>query len=226
MIASTYTTFQDNSAHGEDSFLVRDLGNQSFLDVVLDGVTGHGGEEASRSVAEALKTATINSLDDVVAVLEDMNAEFFQVGGGRFLLTTISAALYQSNRVYAINAGDSPMYHIRPGSHQQLGGRVGGLLRPGGTKVIGGEERLNLSRSEITVEPGDKLVLTTDGVSDNLHVNELVQIIREAASPEEASKQVKNLVNQHLEQGLAPELLGARYRHDDQTAIIRFFNPD
>jgi serine/threonine protein phosphatase PrpC len=69
-------------------------------------------------------------------------------------------------------------------------------------------------------------VLTTDGVSDNLHVNELVQIIREAASPEEASKQVKNLVNQHLEQGLAPELLGARYRHDDQTAIIRFFNPD
>jgi serine/threonine protein phosphatase PrpC len=83
-----------------------------------------------------------------------------------------------------------------------------------------------LSRSEITVEPGDKLVLTTDGVSDNLHVNELVQIIREAASPEEASKQVKNLVNQHLEQGLAPELLGARYRHDDQTAIIRFFNPD
>jgi serine/threonine protein phosphatase PrpC len=69
-------------------------------------------------------------------------------------------------------------------------------------------------------------VLTTDGVSDNLHVNELVQIIREAASPEEASKQVKNLVNHHLEQGLAPELLGARYRHDDQTAIIRFFNPD
>ena len=25
---------------------------------------------------------------------------------------------------------------------------------------------------------------------------------------------------------LAPELLGARYRHDDQTAIIRFYNPE
>jgi serine/threonine protein phosphatase PrpC len=118
------------------------------------------------------------------------------------------------------------MYHIRPGSHQQLGGRVGGLLRPGGTKVIGGEEKLTLNRSEITVEPGDKLVLATDGVSDNLHVNELLQIIRDATSPEGASKQLKSLIDEHLEQGLAPELLGARYRHDDQTAIIRFFNPE
>ena len=226
MIASTYATFQDNSSHGEDNFLVLDLGNHSFLDVVLDGVTGHGGEEASRSVAEALKAATINSLDDVIAVLEDMNTEFFQVGGGRFLLTTISAALYQNDRVYAVNAGDSPMYHIRPGSHQQLGGRIGGLLRPGGTKVIGGEEKLTLNRSEIAIEPGDKLVLATDGVSDNLHVNELLQIIRDATSPEGASKQLKSLIDEHLEQGLAPELLGARYRHDDQTAIIRFFNPE
>ena len=226
MIASIYSTLLDNTAHGEDAFLVRDLGNHSFLDVVLDGVTGHGGEEASRSVSEALNAATINSLEDVVAVLEDMNDEFFQVGGGRFLLTTVSAALYQNDRVYAVNAGDSPMYHIRSGSHQQLGGRVGGLLRPGGTKVIGGEEKLSLIRTEITIAPGDRLVLVTDGVSDNLHVAELVQIIRDAHSPEEASKQIKSAVELHLEQGLAPELLGARYRHDDQTAIVRFFSPE
>ena len=47
MIPSTYATFQDNSSHGEDSLLVKDLGGGSFLDVVLDGVTGHGGGEAS-----------------------------------------------------------------------------------------------------------------------------------------------------------------------------------
>lgn len=223
MIASTYATLQDNSTHGEDSFLVLDLGNNSFLDVVLDGVTGHGGEEASSSVAEALKASSIKSLADVVAVLEDMNEEFFQVGGGRFLLTTVSAALYQDDRVYAINAGDSPIYHIRGGSHQQLAGRVAGLLRPGGTKVIGGEEKLNLTRNEITIEPGDRLVVATDGISDNLHVSELVQLIRDAASPEAASKWVKAVVDEHLERGLAPELLGARYRHDDQTAIFRFF---
>lgn len=224
MIVSSYATFQDNSSHGEDSFLVKDLGGGSFLDVVLDGVTGHGGEEASRSVAEALNAAGIGSLEDVVTVLEEMNDQFFQVGGGRFLLTTVSAAMYQGDRILAINAGDSPIYHVRADSQQQLAGRVGGLLRPGGTKVIGGEEKLTLYRSELDAQPGDKLIVASDGVSDNLHVSELVDIIRGATTPEEASQQVKALIDLHLEQGLAPELLGARYRHDDQTAIFRFFS--
>ena len=224
MIASTYATFQDNSTHGEDSFLVKDLGDGSFLDVILDGVTGHGGEEASSSVANALNAATINSLEDVVKVLEDMNAEFFQVGGGRFLLTTVSAALYQGDRIYAISAGDSPMYHITPDSHEQMAGRVGGLLRPGGTKVVGGEEKLTLYRTDLEVEPGNKLVLASDGVSDNMHVSELVDIVRKVSTAEEAAQTVKGLIDLHLEQGLAPELLGARYRHDDQTAIFRFFS--
>lgn len=224
MIASTYATFQDNSSHGEDSFLVKDLGNGCFLDVVLDGVTGHGGEEASTSVAKALDAATINSLEDVVKVLEDMNAEFFQVGGGRFLLTTVSATMYQGDRIYAINAGDSPIYHVRADSHQQLAGRVGGLLRPGGTKVIGGDAKLTLYRTELDTEPGDRLIVASDGVSDNLHVSQLVDIIRKASSTEEAAQMVKALIDLHLEQGLAPELMGARYRHDDQTAIFRFFS--
>ncbi|MDA0734049.1 MAG: SpoIIE family protein phosphatase [Chloroflexi bacterium] len=224
MIASTYATFQDNSSHGEDSFLVKDLGNGCFLDVILDGVTGHGGEEASTSVAKALDAATINSLEDVVKVLEDMNAEFFQVGGGRFLLTTVSATMYQGDRIYAINAGDSPIYHVRADSHQQLAGRVGGLLRPGGTKVIGGDAKLTLYHTELDTEPGDRLIVASDGVSDNLHVSQLVDIIRKASSTEEAAQMVKALIDLHLEQGLAPELMGARYRHDDQTAIFRFFS--
>jgi protein phosphatase len=192
--------------------------------VVLDGVTGHGGEEASSSVANALIAATINTLEDVVKVLEEMNAEFYQVGGGRFLLTTVSAAMYQGDRIYAVNAGDSPIYYVRSDIHQQLAGRVGGLLRPGGTKVVGGEAHLALYRTELTVEPGDKLIVASDGVSDNLPVSELVQIIREASSPEEAARLIKGRIDLHLEQGLAPELLGARYRHDDQTAIFRFFS--
>jgi serine/threonine protein phosphatase PrpC len=110
MLASTVATLQDNSTHGEDSYLVRDLGNNAFLDVVLDGVTGHGGEEASRSVAEALESASISSIEDVIAILEDQNEEFFQVGGGRFLLTTVSAALFLGEKLYVISAGDSPAY--------------------------------------------------------------------------------------------------------------------
>ena len=43
MVASTFSTLHDNSAHGEDNLLTRDLGTGEFLDVVMDGVTGHGG---------------------------------------------------------------------------------------------------------------------------------------------------------------------------------------
>jgi serine/threonine protein phosphatase PrpC len=67
------------------------------------------------------------------------------------------------------------------------------------------------------------LVLATDGVSDNLETDKLVDMVRQAASPEEASTQVKDIVAQRLEQGFAPTALGGRFRHDDQTAIFRFF---
>jgi PPM family protein phosphatase len=224
MIPSTMATLHDNSYHGEDTFLVRDLGNHGFLDVVLDGVTGHGGGEASRSVAEALHSITIKSPEDVVAVLQEQNEEFFQVGGGRFLLTTVSVALYLEDRLYIINAGDSPVYHVDAGSHKQLAGRIGGLLRAGNTKVIGGEQELAISRSEITIKPGDRLVLATDGITDNIRIGELAEVVRGAASPEESLAQVKGIIDQRLKEGRVPEQLGARYRHDDQTAIIRFFS--
>ena len=59
MLTSSLAILHDNAAHGEDNYLTRDLGDGNFLDVVLDGVTGHGGDEASGSVADALNAATI-----------------------------------------------------------------------------------------------------------------------------------------------------------------------
>ena len=223
MLASTYATLQDNSTHGEDSFLVRDLGGGNFLDVVLDGVTGHGGGEASQGVGEALETASIASTGDLIAVLEDQNAEFFQVGGGRFLLTTITAALMLDGTVHVIHAGDSPFYHIKSDSFQQLAGRIGGLLRPGATKVLGSSEELSLSSVEITMAAGERLLLATDGISDNLPTADLVQAVRDAASPAEAAAKIQSMVASSLEHGSVPQQLGGRYRHDDQTAILRFF---
>ncbi len=95
MVASTFSTLQDNSAHGEDNLLTRDLGNGDFLDVVMDGVTGHGGAEASRELAEALAESNADTIEEIAATVNDVNNEFFGVGGGRFLLTTVSVALYR-----------------------------------------------------------------------------------------------------------------------------------
>ena len=114
MVASTFSTLQDNSAHGEDNLLSRDLGNGDFLDVVMDGVTGHGGADASRELGEALAGANADSIDEIATTVKDLNEEFFAVGGGRFLLTTVSAALYRGGRLYVAAAGDSPIVLVTP----------------------------------------------------------------------------------------------------------------
>ena len=219
---SVVATLFDNSTHGEDSYLVRELGNGHFLDAVMDGVTGHGGEEASRSVAEALEAASITSPEDIVAILEEQNADFYQVGGGRFLLTTVSVALFLGGPLYIISAGDSPIFHIRGEEHQQLSGRIGGILRMGTAKAIGAGADLNLHRTEVGLQPGDRLVTASDGVTDNVNPAELAEFVRLAADPDDASSVVKQAIDDRLERGITPELLGGRFRHDDQTAIFRF----
>jgi len=164
MINSTIATLHDNSIHGEDTFLIRDLGPNAFLDAVMDGVTGHGGEEASRTVSEALASAKLDSAEDVMAVLEEVNQDFFMSGGGRFLLTTVSAALFRDGHLYVVSAGDSPVFLIRSGTFRQLAGRVGGFLPVGAARSVGAQEQLQLTRTETTIEPGDRLVLATDGI--------------------------------------------------------------
>ena len=227
MLASSVATLLDNSIHGEDNHLTRDLGNNTFLDAVMDGVTGHGGGEASRSLVEALAEAPIKSAEDVVELLAQVNDEFYQAGGGRFLLTTVSAALFLNDRLYVIGAGDSPVYLIKPDSVEQLSGRVGGFLHVGVARAIGASPRLdNLSRTDVAVVPGTRLVLATDGLSDNLHTDELAEMVRRAYSAEEAAEEVNSVIATRIKEGRVPELLGRRFRHDDRTAIFRFFNSD
>ena len=226
MFSSTVATFQDNSSHGEDNFLLRDLGDNSFMDAVMDGVTGHGGEEASQSVVDALAAATINGPDDIVAALEAVNQEFFEVGGGRFLLTTVSIILYQDDKLHVISAGDSPVFHIIGDSTRQITGRMGGFLHVGVAKAIGAMETLtNLARTELPIEPGTRLVLATDGVTDNMLVEELADVVRDSSSPDVAANNVNGMVESRLGEGGMPEQLGRRFRHDDRTAIFRFFPP-
>ena len=224
MIPSTVASIQDNSVHGEDTFLTRDLGNNGFLDAVMDGVTGHGGEEASRSVKEALAAISVNSPQDVVAALEEVNEEFYEAGGGRFLLTTVSIALYLANRLYVIGAGDSPIFLVKPDSYDQICGHIGGFLHVGVAKSVGASSPLsNLTQLETDIEPGFRLVLATDGLSDNILTDHLAYIVRRAESPEEAAQQTNSTVESFLQPGRMPEELGRRFRRDDRTGIFRFF---
>lgn len=224
MITSTVATIQDNSIHGEDEFLTRDLGNNGFLDAVMDGVTSHGGAEASRSVKEALTDIPVTSPGNVVAALEEVNGEFYQIGGGRFLLTTVSVALYLSNRLYVISAGDSPIFLIKPDSYEQICGHTSSYVHVGVARAIGTSPSLiNLTQLETPIEPGFRLILATDGLTDNILADHMADIIRHAESPQDAAQQANSTVESFLQPGRMPKKLGHRFRRDDRTAIFRFF---
>ena len=224
MLASTVTTMQDNSAHGEDSFLSKDLGNGEFLDVVMDGVTGHGGEQASTELKEALDSEELNSSEELVKVLSEMNADFYSVGGGRFLLTTVSAVLGRGCKLQIISAGDSPVFVINQEGHRRLSGHAGGFLHVGVARAIGASEELGKpAQVEITPSAGDRILLATDGITDNMTIEELAEVIRNAATPEQAAATIEDTIKGRLQEGRVPETIGVRFRYDDRTGIIRFF---
>ena len=224
MLASTVTTMQDNSAHGEDSFLSKDLGGGDFLDVVLDGVTGHGGEQASTELRDALIAGDLNNSEDIVNLLTEMNADFYSVGSGRFLLTTVSAVLGRGENLQIVSAGDSPVFLINNLGHQKLSGNAGGFLHVGVARAIGASEILGAPAvMEITPRSGDRIFLATDGITDNMTIEELAEVIRNAATPEEASSKIEETIKERLQDGRVPETIGVRFRYDDRTGIIRFF---
>lgn len=224
MLANTVAILHDNTVHGDDSYLVRSLGEYACLDAVMDGVTGRHGGEASRAVMEALATASLTSPDDVVTVLEAVNQRLYQRGWGHWWLTTASVALCLDGTLSVVGAGDSPVFLIRSDTCQPLFSHIRGFGRTGTVRALGAGPRLcNLYRADITLEPNDRVVLATDGVTENITRCELVGIIRQAASPQAAAEHLTALLvtRCRTDQPSAPR--GGSFRRDDWTAIVRFF---
>src|SRR5262249_20163169 len=171
--------------------------------------------------AEALAAASLTSPADLRAVLEDVNDQLYRRGWGRFLLTTIAAALFLDGTLYTVGAGDSPIVLIRSETSQLLSSRTSGFSPLGPPRAIGISQYLsNLHHSDVTIAPGDRVVLATDGVLDVVPRDELVDIVRSAVSPDATVQQLHTLLTTHQEQAQAR---GER-PHDDWTAIVRFFS--
>jgi serine/threonine protein phosphatase PrpC len=221
MRTSTVAILHDNGGHGEDHYVVRTLNDNVSLDAVMDGVTGRRGWEASQTLADALAVAPLTSPADLVAVLEDVNQQLYRRGLGHFLLTTIAAALYCESVLHIIGAGDSPVVLIQPDTYQLFASRTSGFSPLGPMRAIGISKQLGrLYRAEVTLTPGDRVVLATDGVTDLVPRHELVEIVRAAVSPDAAVEQLHRLlVTRHA---AAP--LGSQGRRDDWTTIVRFFS--
>jgi serine/threonine protein phosphatase PrpC len=215
--------YQDNSWHGEDAFVSRELGCAIALDAVLDGATARGGGEASRHAAEMLRSATVETVEELAILLEVANRELFQRGKGRFFLTTASVGLKIGQELHVLSVGDSPALLIRESGVMPLTPTAQGRTFPGITNALGRHENLSYKAVHISLQARDRLVLATDGLIDNVAPSELVALVDHAPSPEQAVAVLRQLLCQKKRhnKGRVDEHTG--FRRDDATAIIRYF---
>jgi serine/threonine protein phosphatase PrpC len=218
VVISWVATLRDNSAHGEDNYLIRAVGEHGALDAIMDGVTRRGGRQATQLVVEALSVARLTSTGDLVAVLEKVNQQLYDIGGGSLLLTTVAAALSMDDKLSVAGVGDSSAFLIRTNTFQQLYSSRHGVFLGSHAQLQG------FYCTEMTIESGERLVLATDGITDNMTSSELVEVVRHSASPEEAVAQLRTImVTRSARARSAAAPLRGRFRPDDWSAIVRFF---
>jgi serine/threonine protein phosphatase PrpC len=214
--------YHDNSCHGEDAFLTRELTHHLALDAVLDGATGRGGWEACSYAAEELGAAAIESVDDLTTLLDRVNRELFRRGKGRFFLTTISAALKIGRELHVLSVGDSPVLLIRGGDIIPLTPAAKGQVFLGMANALGRHEKLAYKTASVSLQVQDRLVLVTDGIIENVAPSELATLVAHASSPEEAVSAVQQLLSGKQRENKGRVDDRSSFRRDDATALIRY----
>jgi serine/threonine protein phosphatase PrpC len=214
--------FQDNSYHGEDTYITRELSRHIAIDAVFDGATGRGGADASGYAAKALQEATVDTIDGLTMLLDMANQRLYQRGRGRFFLTTASVTLKIGSTLHVLNVGDSPVFLIRGHDIIPLTGTAQGATFLGIANALGRHEKLSYKATSISLEAEDRLVLATDGLIENVAPSELVALIAAAPSPEQAVVALRQLLGEKKQgnKGRADDSSG--FRRDDATAIIRY----
>ncbi|MBE5975858.1 MULTISPECIES: Stp1/IreP family PP2C-type Ser/Thr phosphatase [Lacrimispora] len=186
------------------------------LFLVADGMGGHqAGDYASRFIAENLVAHFKMAKDTgTVAVLKDgiekVNQLLYQESKKKPELngmgTTLVAAVVEDSTMYVANVGDSRLYLIRnqlkqiTRDHSYVEELVSlGQLERGSkdyrekkniiTRAVGTEDKLEIDFFEVSLEPGDYILLCSDGLSNMLEDAEIEEIIcSELELPEKAEK--------------------------------------
>lgn len=117
------------------------------------------------------------------------------------LLCTFSSLVIKSNQAHCFHVGDSRIYHLSENTFEQLT-RDHQRKHNGHqylTRALGGELHLQVDYSHHSVQVGDRLLLSTDGIHEHLSDAEIQQII---SHPNENLEELaQTLINQALRAG-------------------------
>ncbi|MDX6379537.1 MAG: family protein phosphatase [Rubrobacteraceae bacterium] len=209
--------------NNEDSFLVGE-GRDETLFVVADGIGGfEAGEVASSIAVDVLKNVgPSESLEDAI---REANRRILAAARGDEKLagmgTTVVAMRFGGTEEEPVtqisHVGDSRAYLLRDGELQPITedhSLVAELVRSGDltraqasehpqknliTRALGAEDEVEVDTAVLPVEPGDRLVLCSDGLTDMVPESKMLHLL--TSSPEDPEKATRALVVAALEAG-------------------------
>jgi PPM family protein phosphatase len=209
--------------NNEDSLLVGE-GRDETLFVVADGIGGfEAGEVASSIAVDVLKDVEpTDSLEDAIG---EANRRILAAarGDARFqgMGTTVVAMRFGGTGEEPIaqisHVGDSRAYLLRGAELKPVTedhSLVAELVRSGDltrdqasehpqknliTRALGAEDEVDVDTVVLPIEPGDRLLLCSDGLSDMIPETRMLMIL--TSNPENPERAVRALVSAALEAG-------------------------
>lgn len=213
--------------HNEDALLVRPP-----LFAVADGLGGHqAGEVASATAVRTLlqyapRRADARALARAVKQANEAVMDAAENGRGHAGMgTTLTAAMVDGLRVVVAHVGDSRAYLMRDEGLTRVSldhSLVADMVRQGSltedearihpnrsviTRALGSDPNLTVDTFEVTGNPGDMLLLCSDGLSGMLTDPEIERILRTSSDPDEAVRRLVDSAN-------------AAGGHDNVTAVV------
>ncbi len=195
----------------EDAILTDPTG---ALWAVADGMGGYGhGDVASDLVIEqlALLPHAPISCPHLVGALQAANSAIRRWAASANVAqmgATVVAALVDGGAVTIAWVGDSRAYCLRGGELSQLTRDHSvvqelldnGQLTPAAvrqhpqahvvTRAIGAADRLDVETAEVALEPGDVLILCSDGLTDCVAEAEIISCMKAVSTPEAACRRL------------------------------------
>lgn len=183
--------------------------------VVADGMGGHAGGEVASAIAvdEMAKHDQISSREDLIAAVQTANREIVDRsrlepelrGMGTTLVTLVGMVVDGEPRLGVANVGDSRLYRSAAEELVQITEDhtlVEALVRDGRltaeeainhpqrnivTRALGIDEKVLVDTWEMRPVAGDRYVLCSDGLFNELSSDEILSVLHEVDDPDEAA---------------------------------------
>ena len=231
----------DKSTENEDTVAVIPYGPGAAVMLVADGAGGlPAGKRASLTAAQSLEASLQKSMAETMllrtAILDGIDAANVAVQAlGNGSATTLTVVTVEGRTVRAYQIGDSEamvvgqrgLVRLQTTPHSPTGFAVeAGFLDE--KEALHHEDRHLVSNflgaadmridvgAELSLQPRDTIMLASDGVMDNVHVNEIIERIRKGPLGEAADKVVA--LARHRMAGLS----AAQPSKPDDLSLILF----